>query len=176
MLLGLAGFVLLIACANLANLMLARGSARVREFAVRLSLGATQGRLIWQLLWESLPLVLLGAASGLVLAGVLGKSLIALLSTQGDSLFVDLHPDWRVLGFTAMLATITALLFGLIPAFRATSLAPSEAMKSGSPRAGSVHESNRLRRGLVITQVALSLVLVTGAVLFATNARKPAHR
>jgi putative ABC transport system permease protein len=167
MLLGLAGFVLLIACANLANLMLARGSARVREFALRLSLGATKGRLIWQLLWESFPLLLLGAVSGLVLAGVLGKSLIALLSTRGDSLFVDLHPDWRVLGFTAMLATMTALLFGLIPAFRATSLAPSEAMKAGSPRAGGMHESNRLRRGLVITQVALSLVLVTGALLFA---------
>ncbi|MEA2263875.1 MAG: putative transport system permease protein, partial [Acidobacteriaceae bacterium] len=167
MLLGLAGFVLLIACANLANLMLARGSARVREFAVRLSLGATQGRLICQLLWESFPLLLLGAASGLLLAGALSKFLIALLSTQGDSLFVDLHPDWRVLGFTATLATFTALLFGLIPAFRATSVAPSEAMKTGSPRAGGVHESNRLRRGLVITQVALSLVLVTGAVLFA---------
>src|SRR5882757_1592969 len=167
MLLGLAGFVLLIACANLANLMLARGSARVREFAVRLSLGATQGRLICQLLWESFPLILLGAASGLLLAGVLSKFLIALLSTQGNSLFVDLHPDWRVLGFTAMLATMTALLFGLIPAFRATSVAPSEAMKIGSPRAGGLHESNRLRRGLVITQVALSLVLVTGAVLFA---------
>ena len=98
MLLGLAGFVLLIACANLANLMLARGSTRVREFAVRLSLGATQGRLIWQLLWESLLLVLLGVVSGLMLARVLGKSLVALLSTQGDSLFVDLHADWRVLG------------------------------------------------------------------------------
>jgi putative ABC transport system permease protein len=167
MLLGLAGFVLLIACANLANLMLARGSARVREFAVRLSLGATQGRLICQLLWESFPLLLLGAASGLLLAGALGKSLIALLGTQGDSLFVDLHPDWRVLGFTAMLATMTALLFGLIPAFRATRLAPSEAMKTGSPRTGGTHESNRLRRGLVIAQVALSLVLLTGAVLFA---------
>ena len=167
MLLGLAGFVLLIACANLANLMLARGSARVREFAVRLSLGATRGRLICQLLWESFPLLLLGTASGLLLAGALGKFLIALLSTQGDSLFVDLHPDWRVLGFTAMVATMTALLFGLIPAFRATSVAPSEAMKAGSPRACGLHESNRLRRGLVITQVALSLVLVTGAVLFA---------
>jgi putative ABC transport system permease protein len=167
MLLGLAGVVLLIACANLANLMLARGSARVRELAVRLSLGATQGRLIWQLLWESFPLILLGAASGLALAGALGKSLIALLSTQGDSLFVELHPDWRVLGFTAMLAALTALLFGLVPAFRAASLAPSEAMKAGSPRTGGMHESNRLRRVLVITQVALSLVLVTGAVLFA---------
>jgi predicted permease len=167
MLLGLAGFVLLIACANLANLMLARGSSRVRELAVRLSLGATRGRLVWQLMWESLLLVLLGAASGLLLSRFLGKSLIALLSTQGDSLFVDLDADWRVLGFTAMLATVTVLLFGLIPAFRATRLAPSEAMKSGSPRTGATRESNRLRRGLVITQVALSLVLVIGAVLFA---------
>ena len=167
MLLGLAGFVLLIACANLANLMLARGSARVREFAVRLALGATRGRLIWQLLWESLLLVLCGAGLGLALAKLLGKSLIALLSTQGDSLLLDMHSDWRVLGFMAMLGAMTVLLFGLFPAFRATRLAPSEAMKSGSPRAGTTHEGNRLRRGLVVTQVALSLVLVTGAVLFA---------
>jgi len=167
MLLGLAGVVLLIACANLANLMLARGSARVQELAVRLSLGATQRRLIGQLLWESVPLILLGAASGLVLARVLGKCLVSLLSTQGDSLFVDLHPDWRVLGFTSMLATVTALLFGLLPAFRASSLAPSEAMKAGLARTGGTQESSRLRRVLVIAQVALSLVLMTGAVLFA---------
>jgi putative ABC transport system permease protein len=166
MLLGLAGFVLLIACANLANLMLARGSARVREFAVRLSLGATQGRLIWLLLWESLLLVLLGTLSGLLLARLLGKALIALLSTQGGSLFLDMHADWRVLVFTATLAAMTVLLFGLFPAFRATRLAPSEAMKSSSPRTGA-REGNRLRRGLVIAQVALSLVLVAGAVLFA---------
>jgi putative ABC transport system permease protein len=102
-----------------------------------------------------------------VLARVLASFLIALLSTQGDSLFLDLHLDWRVLGFTAMLAVLTALLFGLVPAFRAASLAPSEAMKAGSPRTGSTHESNRLRRVLVIAQVALSLVLLTGAVLFA---------
>ena len=167
MLLGLAGVVLLIACANLANLMLARGSARVQELAVRLSLGATQRRLIGQLLWESVPLILLGAASGLVLARVLGKCLVSLLSTQGDSLFVDLHPDWRVLVFTSVLATVTALRFGLVPAFRASSLAPSEAMKAGSARAGGMHESSRLRRALVVAQVALSLVLMTGAVLFA---------
>ena len=167
MLLGLAGVVLLIACANLANLMLARGSARGQELAVRLSLGATRRRLVWQLLWESFPLILVGGASGLLLAEALGNSLVALLSRQGDSLFVNLHPDWRVLGFTAMVAALTALLFGLVPAFRAASLAPSEAMKAGSPRTGGMHESNKLRRVLVITQVALSLVLVTGAVLFA---------
>jgi putative ABC transport system permease protein len=120
-----------------------------------------------QLLWECVPLILLGALSGLMLARILGKSLVALLSSQGDSLFVDLHPDWRVLGFTGMLAAMTALLFGLIPALHATSLAPSEVMKAGSPRTGGVHEGNRLRRGLVITQVALSLVLLTGAALFA---------
>jgi len=167
MLLGLAGVVLLIACANLANLMLARGSARMQELAVRLSLGATRARLISQLLWETAPLVLFGAATGLVLARILGRCLVSLLSTQGDSLFVDLHPDWRVLGFTSMLAALTALLFGLVPAFRAVSIAPSEAMKAGSARSGGMQESSRLRQALVIAQVALSLVLVTGAVLFA---------
>jgi putative ABC transport system permease protein len=173
MLLGLAGFVLLIACANLANLMLARGSARVREFALRMSLGATQGRLIWQLLWESLLIVFLGAMSGLLLASFLSKALLGLLSTLADTTFLDMHPDWRLLGFTALLATITVLLFGLLPALKTTRLAPIEAMKSHSPRAGG-RENNRLRRGLVVTQVALSLVLVTGAVLFArtlTNLR-----
>jgi len=167
MMLALAGVVLLIACANLANLMLARGSARVQELAVRLSLGATRRRLIRQLLWESVPLILLGAASGLVLARVLSKCLVSLLSTQGDLLFVDLHPDWHVLGFTSLLATVTALLFALVPAFRASSLAPSEAMKAGSARTGGMQENSRLRRALVIAQVALSLVLMTGAVLFA---------
>jgi len=167
MLLGLAGVVLLIACANLANLMLARGSARTQELAVRLSLGATRARLIWQLLWETAPLVLFGAATGLVLARVLGKCLVSLMSTQGDSLFVDLHPDWRVLGFASMLAALTVLLFGLVPALRAANLAPGEAMKAGCARTGAMQESSRLRQALVITQVALSLVLVTGAVLFA---------
>jgi putative ABC transport system permease protein len=165
MLLGLAGFVLLIACANLANLMLARGSARVREFALRLSLGATQGRLIWQLVWESLVIVFCGALSGLVLANATSKVLIGYLSTQGQSWFLDLHPDWRLLAFTALLATITVLLFGLFPALKTTRLAPIEAMKNGSPRSGS-REGDRLRQGLVVAQVALSLVLVTGAVLF----------
>jgi predicted permease len=164
-LLGLAAFVLLIACANLANLMLARGSARVREFALRLSLGATQGNLIWQLVWESLLIVFLGALSGLVLAGFISKALIGFLSTQGQSWFLDLHPDWRLLAFTALLGTITVLLFGLFPALKTTRLAPMEAMKSGSPRTGS-RDGDRLRQGLVVAQVALSLVLVTGAVLF----------
>jgi len=167
MLLGLAGVVLLIACVNLANLMLARGSARIRELGVRLSLGATRGRVIRQLLSETLPLVLLGASVSLELSRALGSFLVALLSTQGDSLFVDLHLDWRVLGFNAVLATLTILLFGLIPAFRVTRLAPSEAMKASAPNAASLNERTRLRRVLVIAQVALSLVLVTGALLFA---------
>jgi putative ABC transport system permease protein len=167
MLLGLAGVALLIACANLANLMLARGSARMQELAVRVSLGATRRRLIWQLLWESAPLVLFGAMAGLVLGQVLSRCLVSLLSTQGDSLFVDLHPDWRLMGFMSIIATGTALLFGLVPAFRAADLAPGEAMKAGSARAGGIQESSRLRRTLVIAQVALSLVLVTGALLFA---------
>jgi predicted permease len=167
MLLGLAAAVLLIACANLANLMLARGTTRMRELAVRLSLGATRGRLIRQLLSETFVPILLGAALGLVLARVLGNLLVALLSTQGDLLSLDLQPDWRVLGFMAALAALTALLFGLIPAFRASSLAPSQAMKDASPRMGGSHEGNKLRHVLVISQVALSLMLVTGAALFA---------
>ena len=120
MLLGLAGLVLLIACANLASLMLARASAREREIALRLALGASRGRLIWQLLCESALLATAGAAVGAGLARSLSRFLVAFISTEGDQWFLDLAPDWRVLGFTAGVAVLTCVLFGLAPALRAT--------------------------------------------------------
>jgi ABC-type antimicrobial peptide transport system permease subunit len=101
MLLVIAGLVLLVACANLANLMLARSSARGREMAVRLAIGASRGRLIRQFLSESLLISVAGAALGLWLATGLTQLLVALLSTRGNDVFVDLQLDWRVLGFTA---------------------------------------------------------------------------
>src|SRR6202047_1714569 len=129
-LLVIAGLVLLIACANLANLMLARGSARERELGVRLPAGASRGRLIRQLLAESLLLALIGAALGTLLSQALSRGMVAFLSTENTRMFVDLHADWRVLGFTTALAVLTCAIFGLAPALRATRVAPVLVLKS----------------------------------------------
>jgi putative ABC transport system permease protein len=171
LLLATAGLVLLIACANLANLMLARASAREREIGIRLSLGASRGRLVRQLLSESLLLAAVGAALGAALAQWLSSFLVAFLSTQGNRLFVDLQPDWRVLGFTAGLAGLTTVLFGLTPALRATRVAPVEVLKSNGRGLTTGRERFSLRRGLVVSQVAISLVLLVGALLFVRTLR-----
>jgi predicted permease len=171
MLLAIAGLVLLIACANLGNLMLARASAREREIAVRLALGASRGRLIRQLLSESLLLACAGAIAGIVLARVLGGVLVAMISTQYDTMFLDLSPDYRVLGFTAGLAVLTCILFGLAPALRATKSSPASAMRANGRGLTASRERFGLRRILVVTQVALSLVLLVGALLFVGSLR-----
>src|SRR5207245_10134203 len=105
----IAGLVLLIACANLANLMLARASVREREISVRLAIGASRGRLIRQLLAESLLLAGIGAVLGVALARALSQFLVSFLSTEGNPLFVDLAEDWRMLAFTAGLAVLTCV-------------------------------------------------------------------
>jgi predicted permease len=171
LLLGIAGLVLLIACANLANLMLARARAREREIAVRLALGASRARLIRQLFSESLLLGVVGASLGLFLAGTLAKFLVSFLSTQGNQVFVDLSLDRRVFGFTAAVAVLTCLLFGLAPAFRATGIAPGAAMKAGGRGLTASRERFGLHRSMVISQVALSLVLLVGALLFTRSLR-----
>ncbi|HEV2379775.1 MAG TPA: ABC transporter permease [Terriglobia bacterium] len=169
MLLATAGLVLLIACANLANLMLARASAREREIGVRLALGASRRRLVQQLMTESLLLAVAGAGLGLVLARALSRFMVTFLSTEGNTPFLDLRPDWRVLGFTAGVAIVTSVLFGLAPAARAARLAPSSAMKSSARGLTAGRERFSLRRALVATQVALSLVLLVGALLFSRS-------
>jgi predicted permease len=171
MLLAIAGSVLLIACANLANLMLARASAREREVAIRLSLGASRGRLIRQLLAESLLLAVLGAAFGVFLAQGLSRFLVAFLDTQNRVLFVDLQLDWRVLGFTMGLACLTCVVFGLAPALRVTRIAPSAVLKSAGRGLTTSRERFGIRRALVISQVALSLVLIAGSLLFVRTLR-----
>src|ERR1700722_7427247 len=171
MLLAIAGLVLLIACANLANLMLARASAREKEIAVRLALGASRGRLIRQLLSESLLLAVAGAISGILLARVLSGVLVAMISTQSDTMFLNLAPDYRVLGFTAALAVLTCILFGLAPALRATKSSPASAMRASGRGLTANRERFGLRRILVVTQVALSLVLLVGALLFVGSLR-----
>ena len=170
-LLAIAGLVLLIACANLANLMLARASAREREIGVRLSLGASRGRLIRQLLAESLLLAVAGTALGTLLSQALSRLMVSYLSTQNSQLFVDLHPDWRVLGFTSGLAILTCAIFGLAPALRATRVAPVVVLKSTGRGMTAGRERFGLRRALVISQVALSLVLLVGALLFVRTLR-----
>ena len=171
LLLGIAGLVLLIACANLANLMLARATAREREIAVRLALGASRGRLTSQLLAESLLLAMAGAVLGVFLARMLSQFLVVFLSTEGDPLFVDLAPDWRVFTFTTALAILTCILFGLAPALRATRANPGAAMKSGGRGLTASRERFGLRRMLVVSQIAMSLVLLVGALLFARSLR-----
>jgi putative ABC transport system permease protein len=171
LLLGLAGLVLLIACANLANLTLARASTREREMAVRLAIGADRGRLIRQLLAESLLLTGIGAAAGAVLAQFLSRYMVAFLTTKDNPLFVDLGADWRVFGFTAGIAVLTCVLFGLTPALRASRTVPASAMRASSRGLTADRSKFGLRRALVISQVALSLVLLVGALLFAGSMR-----
>ena len=166
LLLSTAGLVLLIACANLANLMLARASTREREIAVRLALGASRSRLIVQMLSESLLLAFAGAALGVALAQALSRFLVSFMSSSNEPLFLELSPDWRVLGFTAALAMLTCFLFGLTPALRATGTSPSAAMKAGGRGMTASRERFGLRRLLAVSQVALSLVLLVGALLF----------
>src|SRR5262249_2577153 len=145
LLLAIAGLVLLIACANLANLLLARASAREREIAVRQALGASRGRLIRQLLVESLLLAVVGAGLGALLARSLSRLLVSFLSADGDTVFLDLALDWRVLGFAAGLAVLTCVLFGLAPALRATRIEPGAAMKAGGRGLTAVSASRRHR-------------------------------
>ncbi|MEO8656844.1 MAG: ABC transporter permease [Bryobacteraceae bacterium] len=166
LLMATTGLVLLIACANLANLLLARASVREPEIAVRLAIGASRWRLVRQLLAESLLLAVAGAALGAGVAFALSQALIGFISTPGNPIFVDARLDWRVLSFTAALAVVTCILFGLVPALRATYLAPSAAMRSGGRSTTAGRERASLRRTLVSTQVALSLVLLFGALLF----------
>ena len=163
LLLAITGLVLLIACANIANLLLSRGEARQRETAVRLALGASRGRLLRQNLTESLLLSASGAALGILIARGAATLLLRLLSSPRASVHLDLAIDWRLLGFSAALAMLTAVLCGLAPALRATRVDPHAALKSG---ARSVSARFGLGKGLVGLQVALSLVLVAGAGLF----------
>ncbi|MGE0460169.1 MAG: ABC transporter permease [Vicinamibacterales bacterium] len=165
-LLGIVGLVLMTACANMANLLLAQSMARRRELAVRLSLGAGRLQLARQLLVESLMLSMLGAVLGLGLAAWGSRGLVAMLSTRTNALALDLSMDWRVFGFTAAIGILTGLFFGVVPAVRSTRLAPADALRDHSR--GIVSGGGRLNmgHGLVALQVALSFVLVFGSILF----------
>jgi putative ABC transport system permease protein len=169
LLLAMTGLVLLIACGNLTNLLLARASSREREISVRLAIGASRRRVVRQLLAESALLAAAGVALGVVTARWLSRLLVSSLDTGRNLLFLDLSIDWRVLSFTALLGVVTCLVFGLMPALRATQTSPIEAIKSGGRTMSTGNGRFGVRRALVVAQVALTLVLLIGALLFSQS-------
>jgi predicted permease len=162
----MVGLVLLIACANVANLLIARAFARQREIAVRLSLGSSRARLVRQLLAESLVLSFAGGVLGLALAFVLTRSLLAFIPSGEQPLLITPRPDLRILGFTLGLTFLTGIVFGLLPALRASRPDPWTTLKDTMGSIAGTGGSLFLRKGLVTAQVALSFLLLFGAGLF----------
>jgi putative ABC transport system permease protein len=165
-LLGATGLVLLIACANLANLLLARASAREREMAVRLAIGAPRRRLVVQLLVESVLLAVMGTLLGILIARGLTTVLLAQIAAGFGNVFIDLTWNSKMFLFTTGVSALACLLFGLVPALKATSMSPASTLRAGGRGVTMSRERFGLRRLLVVTQVALSLVLLLGALLF----------
>ena len=169
-LMGIVGLVLLIACSNLANLLIARASARQKEIAIRLALGAGRASLIRQLLMESMVLATVGGGLGVGLAVVIDRALIGFLPSGHTPLSLSSTPDWTVLGFTFAISLLAGVIFGLIPALQSTRPKLATTLKDqagGVIRGGSAG----LRKGLVVAQVSLSLLLLIGAGLFLQSLR-----
>jgi predicted permease len=163
LLMGMVALVLLIACANVANLLLARASVRQREIAVRLALGAGRCRLVRQLLTESVVLALIGGAFGVLFAYWGSPVFVTLMAHGQNRVTLDVHPDLSVLAFTLLVALVTGVAFGLAPALRATRMSGSPSVQAGSRNLTASWRGRRLGRALVIVQVALSLVMIISA-------------
>lgn len=172
-LLGAIGFVLLIACANVANLLLARGGSRGREISVRIALGASRGKIFQQLLTESILIAIIGGALGLF-AAYLGLSSLLALAPIDLPRTESIHLDAAAFGFTFLVAILTGVIFGLLPALKTSSVSVTEALKEGG-RTGSSAGRTRLRQGLVVAEFAMSLVLLTGAGLMIATFSKLLH-
>ncbi len=171
-LMSITGIVLLIACANVANLLLVRATARQREMAVRLALGAGRGRLARQLMTESLLLSGTGALVGIAFAAWGSRILVAMLTRSTQIVSLDLSADPRILGFTIVVALLTGLLFGLAPVWRAGRVDPQSAMRARGRETVEGHSRLSIGRALVVGQIALSLVLVAAAGLLLGSWRK----
>ncbi len=172
LLLAITGLVLLIACTNLANLILARSSTREREVAVRRALGASRLRLFGQMLAESVLLAGMGALPGIWLAQTMSRFLVDSFSTDSNNVYLPTAVDWRVLLFVMAVAVLTCVIFGVLPALRASNAEPIEAMKSGGRGLTASREHFSLQRLMVMTQIAVSTVLLVGAFLFVRSFRK----
>jgi predicted permease len=159
-LMGIVGLVLMLACVNLSGLLFARAAARQREVSIRLAIGAGRGRLVRQLLTESLVLAAIGGTLGLVLAGWISERLVALF-VNGRSVTVSAAPDWRVFAFTALIALLACIAAGLAPALHAVRFNVNPALKQVR-----VWGNRWLGKSLVIAQLAISMILVVGATLF----------
>jgi predicted permease len=164
LLMWVAGIVLLVACVNVANLLLARASHRRREIAVRMALGASRGRLVRQLVTESMVLALAGGLLAIPMAWWGSLALVSMISAADSPVPLAVDPDWTTFAFTAAVSLLAGILFGLAPALRGTRADPGPVLKEGTRPVG--RSSHTLDRALVVAQVALSVVLVTGAGLF----------
>ena len=168
-LMAVVGLVLLIACTNLANLLLARGADRRRELAVRMSLGATKSRLVMLMLSESFLLAFVGAGAGLAVAIGLRRALLAFRPPFLNAGDIDLSMDGRVLLFTMGVALLTAFAFGLLPAWQAIRFSVNETLKEGGGRSGSGGGRHTVRNGLVVVEVVLSMIALVGSGLFLSS-------
>ncbi len=171
LLFGLTGLVLLITCANLATLTLARASAREREIAVRVAIGASRTRVLSLMLIESLLVAVGGAALAVPVALLSGRALIAFLDTSANPVMLNLMADWRLISFVGASAALTLLLFGLVPALRLSFVDPIAAMRQSSRGVTVDRHRTRFQRGLVAGQIAVSLVLIVSALLFVRSFR-----